>query len=71
MENNNKKANKEELQNVQNELNKIYPENKNNNITDNKSKKKELQLEEYEPKTNNGCSCNLDCSGCFKRIFGG
>ena len=70
-ENNNKDANKEELQNVQNELNKIYSKDNNHEIIYNKSKKNELQLEEYEPKTNNGCSCNLDCSGCFKRIFGG
>ena len=70
-ENNNKDANKEELQNVQNELNKIYSKDNNHEIIYNKSKKNELQLEEYESKTNNGCSCNLDCSGCFKRIFGG
>ena len=69
IENNNKDANKAELQKVQNELNKIYPENKNNNITDNNSKKNELQLEEYEPKKQNGCNCCLDCLKWCKQLF--
>ena len=44
--------------------------NQFNNTNGKQDATKKPQLEEYEPKTNNGCSCNLDCSGCFKRIFG-
>ena len=60
---------------VDSKSNTFMNENKNendkfiNNITDNKIKKNELQLEGYEPKTNNGCSCNLDCLEWCKQLF--
>ena len=64
MKNNIEDVNKEELQKVKNELDKIYQKNKNNN-----SKKDEPQFEGYEQKTNNGCNCNLDCLEWCKQLF--